>query len=164
MSNCNDIDTILRRNGTGQIERFIKQLDPATFELNDFDIEDWIIFTYSFAKHVNYFHTSDSTTVQGDWQDFFNCFDFGDPEIPFRTSRTYKNYKENITQTLNTFKEDGRLTPHLTLFYPKKGLMHLLKDIWIFIIKTSYKLTNVNPFQIKFTYSLNWLKKPSKSK
>jgi len=127
MSNCNDIDTILRRNGTGQIERFIKQLDPATFELNDFDIEDWIIFTYSFAKHVNYFHTSDSTTAQGDWQDFFNCFDFGDSEIPFRTSRTYKNYKENITQTLNTFKEDGRLTPHLTLFVCFLQLLELSK-------------------------------------
>ncbi|MEP0263090.1 baseplate J/gp47 family protein [Dokdonia sp.] len=116
MGKCNDIDKVLKRNGTGQEERFITQLNPSNFELNDFDVEDWILFTYNFAKHVNYFDTSNSAIAQGDWQDFFNCFDFESVEIPFRESRTYTRQKEHITKVLSSFKEDGSLTPHLTLF------------------------------------------------
>ncbi len=116
MGKCNNIDNILKRNGTGQEERFITQLDPTYFELNDFDVEDWLFFTYNFAKHVNYFDIADSSITQGDWQDFFNCFDFESVDIPFRESRTYTRQKEHITKVLSTFKEDGSLTPHLTLF------------------------------------------------
>lgn len=116
MGKCNDIEKVLKRNGTGQEERFITQLNPSNFELNDFDVEDWILFTYNFAKHVNYFDTADSAIVKGDWQDFFNCFDFESADIPFRESRTYTRQKEHITKVLSSFKEDGNLTPHLTLF------------------------------------------------
>ena len=116
MGKCNDIDNVLKRNGTGQGERFVEQLRPSLFELNDFDIEDWILFTYNFAKHVNYFNTTDSDTTEGDWQDFFNCFDFEDTDIPFRASRSYKRQKEHITEVLASFKEAGTLTAHLTLF------------------------------------------------
>lgn len=116
MGKCNDIDKVLKRNGTGQEERFITQLNPSYFELNDFDVEDWILFTYNFAKHVNYFDAANSDTIQGDWQDFFNCFDFEETDIPFRESRTYTRQKEHITKVLSTFKENGNLTPHLTLF------------------------------------------------
>jgi len=116
MGKCNDIDNVLKRNGTGQGERFVTQLDPSLFELNDFDIEDWLLFTYNFAKHVNYFDTENSATIKGDWQDFFNCFDFEETTIPFRASRTYIRQKEQITAVLSSFKEVGTLTPHLTLF------------------------------------------------
>ncbi|MFT5891009.1 MAG: hypothetical protein ACI9Y7_001108, partial [Dokdonia sp.] len=116
MGKCNDIDNVLKRNGTGQGERFVEQLRPSLFELNDFDIEDWILFTYNFAKHVNYFDTTDSNTTKGDWQSFFNCFDFEDATIPFRASRSYKRQKEHITEVLASFREAGTLTAHLTLF------------------------------------------------
>lgn len=118
MSNCNDIDKVLKRHGTGQEERFITQLNPANFELNDFDVEDWILFAYNFAKYVNYFETSDSKVPQGDWQDFFNSFDFPYPDIYSRESesKAYKLQKRKITKVLTTYKESGELTPHLTLF------------------------------------------------
>jgi len=118
MSNCNDIDKVLKRHGTGQEERFITQLNPANFELNDFDVEDWLLFAYNFAKHVNYFETSDSNVPQGDWQDFFNCFDFPYADIFSRESeiKAYNIQKEQITKVLSSFKEAGELTPHLTLF------------------------------------------------
>ena len=116
MGKCNDIDNVLKRNGTGQGERFVEQLDPSLFELNDFDVEDWILFTYNFAKHVHYFDTNNSETTKGDWQEFFNYFDFDDTVIPFRASRAYKRQKEHITEVLASFKKDGTLTSHLTLF------------------------------------------------
>ncbi len=116
MGKCNDIDNVLKRNGTGQGERFVSQLEPSHFELNDFDIEDWLLFTYNFAKHVNYFDTENSAAIKGDWQDFFNCFDFEETTIPFRASRTYARQKEQITTALSNFKAAGTLTPHLTLF------------------------------------------------
>ena len=115
MSNCNDIDKILKRGGTGQIDRFIEQLDPSNFELQDFDIEDWMLFTFNFAKHVNYFD-SNTNKVIGDWQDFFNYFDFTDTNIPFRNSRDYQKDKETIKEVLEAYKKEGKLTPHLTLF------------------------------------------------
>lgn len=115
MSNCNDIDKILKRGGTGQIERFIEQLDPSNFELQDFDIEDWMLFTFNFAKHVNYFDTN-INEVSGNWQDFFNYFNFTDTTIPFRSSRGYQKDKETIKEVLSAYKEEGKLTPHLTLF------------------------------------------------
>ncbi|MFC4635116.1 baseplate J/gp47 family protein [Dokdonia ponticola] len=116
MGKCNDIDNVLKRNGTGQGERFVAQLHPSLFELNDFDVEDWILFTYNFAKHVNYFDTKNSDTTKGDWQEFFNYFNFDDAVIPFRASRAYKKKKEHITEVLAGFKKEGTLTSHLTLF------------------------------------------------
>ena len=128
MGNCKDIDDILRRNGTGQAERYIAQLDPASFQLNDLTIEDWILFTYNFAKHANYFDTQNNTTAQGDWQDFFNCFGIEETTIPFRTSKKYITYKDRVTQTLEQVTKDGTLTPHLTLFVCFLHLMELSKE------------------------------------
>lgn len=118
MGNCNDIDKVLKRHGTDQEERYIAQLNPENFELNDFDVEDWILFAYNFAKHVNYFETTDSNAPQGDWQDFFNCFDFSNTDIFSRESQSkeYKLQKKKVTKVLSSFKEAGKLTPHLTLF------------------------------------------------
>ncbi|WP_372756885.1 baseplate J/gp47 family protein [Mariniflexile sp.] len=118
MSNCNNIDKVLKRHGTSQNERFITQLNPENFELNDFNVEDWILFAYNFAKHVNYYKTSDSNTPHGDWQDFFNCFDFVNTDIFSRESeiKEYNLQKEQISKVLSSFKEAGELTPHLTLF------------------------------------------------
>lgn len=119
MGKCNDIDNVLKRNGTNQQERFVTQLDPSLFELNDFDVADWILFAYNFAKHINYFDTANSDTTVGNWQDFFRDFGLEDSTIPSRESneiRAYQRQKENITKVINTYKENGNLTPHLTLF------------------------------------------------
>ena len=45
------ITNILKRNGTGQEQRFIDALNPDNFELHDFTIEDWILFAYNFSKN-----------------------------------------------------------------------------------------------------------------
>jgi len=125
MGKCNDIDNVLKRSGTGQKERFVEQLDPSRFNLNDFNVEDWLMFSYNFAKHVNYFNHSNSKN--GDWQDFFDVFNFADPTIPFISSRDYQRKKEDISETLARFKADGKLTPHLTLFVCFLELLELSK-------------------------------------
>lgn len=110
------IDKILKRSGTGQLQRFLKALDPATFDLHDFTIEDWILFAYNFAKNVNYFDTNNDEKPSNDWQAFFKEFNSKDQDIESRTTREYKKLRENIQQTLADYKENQNLTPHLTLF------------------------------------------------
>ncbi|MCF6350626.1 MAG: baseplate J/gp47 family protein [Flavobacteriaceae bacterium] len=114
MSNCNNIDKILKRSGTNQLERYIDDLNPENLQLHDFSIEDWIIFAYNFAKHINFFDT-DSNTASNNWQVFFASFGLSG-KIPFRTSYEYQKIKNNITSILTQYKEEGKLTPHLTLF------------------------------------------------
>lgn len=126
MSNCNNIDKILERSGTSQLQRYIEDLNPKNFQLHDFSIEDWILFAYNFATHINYFDITNSDLTSSDWQVFFA--DLGlSGNIPFRTSREYQKLKDGITTVLNKHKEDGELTPHLTLFVSFLELLEMTK-------------------------------------
>ena len=111
-----EIDKILQRSGTGQPQRLLKALDPATFDLHDFTIEDWLLFAYKFAEHIKYFNTDDDENDSGNWQLFFKKFNDDDKEIKLRTSKEYTKLKESIQQILNDRKKEQNLTPHLTLF------------------------------------------------
>ena len=71
----NEINDILKQSGTSQPKRFVQALDPATLDLHDFSLEDWILFAYNFAQHVNYYDTSDSENPSSEsWQCFFEKF------------------------------------------------------------------------------------------
>ena len=91
----NEINDILKQSGTSQPKRFLQALDPATFDLHDFSLEDWVLFAYNFAQHINYFHINDDQTPSDNWQSFFKEFNQEDQAI---TSRTHKEYKK-LTQT-----------------------------------------------------------------
>ena len=96
MANCGK-EILLEREGTEQQQRFIEQLDPDFFKLNDFKLEDWLKFAYRFAKHVNYFNTANADDKSGDWQEFFKS----DVEL--------EEFQESV--------DDGKnITPHLALF------------------------------------------------
>lgn len=94
---CDTITGILQRKGTDQLLRNKYELDPASIELMDFDVEDWMKFAYNFAKHVNYFAEENSKIPEGDWQGFF------------------KN-NEDLKELLENLDKSQSLTPHLTLF------------------------------------------------
>ncbi len=111
-----EIDKILQRSGTGQPQRFLKALDPATFDLHDFTTEDWLLFAYKFAEHVNFFDTDDDQNHSDDWQRFFTEFNREHQDITSRTLKDYQKLKEQIDQTLSMYKKEQNLTPHLTLF------------------------------------------------
>ena len=114
--NCEYIDSILRRNGRDQQQRFNKALSPDSLKLHDLDIEDWILFAYNFAKNVNYFNLDNDQVPSGNWQDLFRYFDFNENTIPRRGESAYQKLKEEITNTLADQEKDSRVTPHFTLF------------------------------------------------
>ncbi|MBV1923930.1 MAG: baseplate J/gp47 family protein [Flavobacteriaceae bacterium] len=123
--NCKDI--ILTREGTSQYQRFLDALNPENIELHDFSNEDWVLFAYNFAKHVNFFETNDDQTPSGDWQDLFNLFNLtGD--IPFRDSQDYKTISDDISKIISEYKDKQSLTPHLTLFIAFLELLTLSKE------------------------------------
>ncbi len=116
MSNNNNIDKILKRSGTGQEQRFIDALNPETFQLYDFDVEDWILFAYNFAENVNYFNVNNADNPSGDWQPFFKSLNLENITVPDRETREYSRLKESISSLLSQYKDEKNLTPHLTLF------------------------------------------------
>lgn len=120
------ISNILQRSGTGQELRYIEALNPENFELHDFTIEDWILFAYNFAKKLNYFPTENHEVASGDWQHFFKKLTTDN--IPFRGTREYNKLKENIKTTLEGYTQEGKLSPHLTLFVCFLKLLELSKE------------------------------------
>ncbi|WP_109302615.1 baseplate J/gp47 family protein [Aquimarina sp. AU474] len=114
--NCDYIDSILRRNGRDQQQRFNKILNPDSLKLHDLDIEDWMLFAYNFAKNVNYFDNNSDDVPVGNWQDLFRYFNFNEETIPLRGESDYEKIKNEITQTLAEQEKDSGVTPHFTLF------------------------------------------------
>ena len=112
----NEINKILKRSGTIQPQRFLEALDPATFDLHDFTTEDWLLFAYKFAEYVNFFATDDDQNHTNDWRLFFTEFNPEEKDITSRTLKDYQKLKDQIDQTLSTYKKEQNLTPHLTLF------------------------------------------------
>jgi len=135
MSNSNNIDKVLKRSGTGQGQRFIEALDPKTFKLFDFDIEDWILFAYNFAENINYYNTNDADNPSGDWQGFFNKLNLENVNVPDREEREYLKLKDSISNVLSKYKDDKNLTPHLTLFVCFLQLLEFSKKRFNGIIK-----------------------------
>jgi len=122
------IENILKRGGTGQVQRFLKALDPATFDLHDFTTEDWLLFAHNFAKNVNYYNSNNEQVPEDDWQAFFSEFNQENKKIVSRTNKGYKKLSDKITQTLIKYKETNDLTPHLTLFVCFLQLLEFSQD------------------------------------
>lgn len=125
-------NAIFKRNGVNQEERFSDALEPSNLKLHDFTIEDWLLFTYNFAKQVNFFDTNNDKIPEGDWQEFFSYFGFSKDNlpngIPKRTDKEYAAIKENIAKTLSNANINQDLTPHLTLFVCFLKLLELSQN------------------------------------
>lgn len=133
---CKNSDSILfKRNGTNQSERFYKVLEPENLKLNDFDTEDWILFAYNFAKHLNYFDVSNSQIPSGNWQELLDHFGIADETIPERTDKRYAILKSKITTLISEFEIERTLTPHMTLFVSFLKLLELSKNRFNLITK-----------------------------
>lgn len=109
-------DIALKREGTNQQRRFWRALSPDSVRLNDFSLEQWMLFAYNFAKHINFFEKNNSEIPSGNWQDFFKS-------------------KNEIQEFLRQVETGGDIPPHLALFvafiqlleFPKNRLNHLTK-------------------------------------
>ncbi len=89
-------ERMIQYEGTTQNQRFNPSLDPSSFQLIDYNVDDWMRFAYKFAKHINFFGTDN--TVVNDWQAFFI------------------EKKSDIEALLNEENQDGTVEPHLALF------------------------------------------------
>lgn len=146
------ISNILQRSGTGQEQRYIQALNPDNFELHDFTTEDWILFAYNFAEYLNYYSVKNNELPSGDWTSFFNKLI--EKENPHkRGSRNYKKLKKSIEEVLNQYKNESKLTPHLTLFicflqlleFSKKRFNQLTKRHLDFYYKEVLQVTKNKP-------------------
>ncbi|MFD0861701.1 baseplate J/gp47 family protein [Sungkyunkwania multivorans] len=128
MSTLKNIENTLYRNGSDQVQRFVEALDPANFELMDFEVEDWVLFAFHFAKQVNYFDVSDDTNASNNWQEFFNITKEELTEIPFRTSKEYIALKQRVASKIEELELVASITPHLTLFLCFLNLLNESKE------------------------------------
>ena len=108
------LSNILTRSGTGQEQRYINALNPDSFELHDFSVEDWILFAYNFSENVNFFSTKNYEEVLGNWKSFFEKLTTS--EVPYRGTRAYDRLKDEVSETLALYTSTSELTPHLALF------------------------------------------------
>ena len=123
------------REGKSQPERLLRELNPGSLKLNDFNVADWLLFAFNFAKHINFFDKGNNTTAAGDWKDFFdingpegtgNRYDLKiaetltklgtDGKLPRRETQAYKDLEKKIVTTLGEYEKRGNLTPHVGLF------------------------------------------------
>lgn len=115
MANCGK-NILLTREGSDQMQRYLKALDPESLKLNDFSLKEWMQFAFNFAKYINYFDTNNAEIPSGNWKDFF----IADAEI--------EKYLKKI-------QKDSEVKPYLALFlcfiklleYPQKRFNHLNK-------------------------------------
>lgn len=125
------ITNILKRNGTGQEQRFIDALNPDNFELHDFTIEDWVLFAYNFSKNLNYFSTDNHEVPTGNWKEFFKKLVDTSASIDASNARGTRNYdklKEHISKELSELTKTSELTPHLALFVCFLKLLEFSKE------------------------------------
>jgi hypothetical protein len=108
-SNEDKIVSVLKRNGTDQLDRNQVALQPDSVQLQGFGLEEWMQFAYNFAGKVNYFSTTDDQNPTDNWEAFFATGD---------------DLKAILEQVKNPVPE-GKLTPHLTLFVCFLKLMEL---------------------------------------
>lgn len=95
--NCNDITKDLKRGGLDQSERIRASLAPDQLHLMNFGLKDWMQFAYHFSKDVLFYDTSDDQFPVGNWEAFFED-------------------NADLETLLETYQENNKLTPHLTLF------------------------------------------------
>lgn len=60
----------LKRDGTSQRQRYLKDLDPGSVRLMDLGPEEWLRFAWEYAGHLKFFSLQDDKTPEGDWKAF----------------------------------------------------------------------------------------------
>lgn len=132
-------DTFLHyTEGKAQSKRFLKELDPSSFNLHDFNVVDWLLFAYNFSKHINYFDKGNNASPEGDWQAFIDYFkieelinglELDNPEkLPRKESLGYKKLEKSILEKLSEFEGEQNLAPHLGLFMSFVKLLDFSKE------------------------------------
>lgn len=77
MSNCCNCDSEINRDGSGQLGRYLKALDPAYAPIDDRSIEDLLVFTRRYANQVRFYDIPGGNSEEEEypskisWSEFF---------------------------------------------------------------------------------------------
>ncbi len=116
-SDCNQIVSVLKRDGTDRQQLDAANLDPNALKLHDLQLSDWCIFALNFARQVNFFPKDSPDKPLGDWAEFFAFFTKDKYLLENnKDGKTLKSLKDAIDVYLYNAEQEQSLTPHLTLF------------------------------------------------
>jgi hypothetical protein len=100
----------LVRDGTSRQQRLLKTLLPSYAPVDERSMKDLVNFARKFTGEINYFE-SDSTTPDGQWDDFFQF-----------TDQDWQDF--SLEEFIRELKETQETAPHLALFL---GFLYMFK-------------------------------------
>lgn len=77
MGDCCNCNSEIRRDGSGQVSRFLQALDPSYALIDDRSIEDLLVFTKRYANQIRFYDIPESNqgsepdTSKISWREFF---------------------------------------------------------------------------------------------
>lgn len=77
MNNCCGCHSEISRDGSGQLSRYLKALDPSFAPIDDRSIEDLLVFTKRYASQIRFYDIPGSHISEGEdplkisWREFF---------------------------------------------------------------------------------------------
>lgn len=77
MNNCCGCHSEISRDGSGQLSRYLKALDPSYAPIDDRSIEDLLVFTKRYANQIRFYDIQESHINAGEdptkisWREFF---------------------------------------------------------------------------------------------
>ena len=64
----------LKREGTSQVQRLLQSLIPENVKLHDLGVEDWMKFARNYASLINFYDSTSTQQIVGNWEEFFVAF------------------------------------------------------------------------------------------
>src|SRR4051794_36821920 len=105
MSSGLSLSAILQRDGTGQAQRQIPELNPDSIPIEERSLKDWISFAQQYAKELNFF--DENNQPNSTWEAFLS-------EIDIRDLLSYINNPDTFSDDTEVAVKLSR--PHFVLF------------------------------------------------
>ena len=115
MASIYKIENLLRTDGTNQFQRTLPALDPASVQIEDRNLRDFLTFIYDLAEDVRYFDLQNIAV--GNWKTFLG-------ELIDPTSGTIKSL-DDLEQEL---QRRADWPPHLTLLIAFLKLLEFVQS------------------------------------
>jgi len=134
----------INRDGTSQIQRFLKALDPACVPIDDRSASDWLNYIKTISSEINYYNLTDQT--EGDWSSFFSK----PLELPVivENYEGKNDYPSHIGLLLSFFHLLKYVKEDLNKI-PEKHLNHYYKEVLKFLPQPPV------PDQVHLIFGLN---------
>ncbi len=111
------LTAILQRDGTGQAQRQIPELNPDFIPIEERSLKDWISFAQQYAKELNFFN--EDNLPNNTWEAFLSDINISDLLIYIENPDAFSGNAE-VVRMLSR--------PHLVLFISFLQLLGFIKD------------------------------------